>query len=143
MYFDLYINEVYQQSKYETNESAITNLLRKGWTQRPNPPTYNQNTHKVEWDGYQWNTIALTQDELNERIYKSWTTYEFLKRFTHEERMGIISASSTNLVIADFMNLCLSAPTVNNLSQDLINGMNYLVLNNLLTGQRKDEILYD
>ena len=32
----------------------IANLLRKGWTLRPDPPEHNPATHAVRWGGTQW-----------------------------------------------------------------------------------------
>jgi len=37
----------------------IANLLRKGWTLRPDPPAYNPATHTVAWDGAQWVVTAI------------------------------------------------------------------------------------
>ena len=37
----------------------IANLLRKGWTLRPDPPAYDPATHTASWDGAQWVVTAL------------------------------------------------------------------------------------
>lgn len=37
----------------------IANLLRKGWTLRPDPPAYDPQTHSAAWDWEQWVVSAL------------------------------------------------------------------------------------
>jgi hypothetical protein len=37
----------------------IANLLRKGWTLRPDPPEHNPATHSASWDGGQWVVSAI------------------------------------------------------------------------------------
>ena len=37
----------------------IVNLLRKGWTQRPEPPAHDPQTQTVRWDGAQWVVEAI------------------------------------------------------------------------------------
>ena len=37
----------------------ISTLVRKGWTARPDVPTYDPATHQVQWDGAQWVVSAI------------------------------------------------------------------------------------
>jgi hypothetical protein len=71
----------------------------------------------------------------------SWTAYEFLNRFTYQERAAYRSAASTDDLVADFMSLAQAAQEVVNTDPMTVAGMNYLVTIGLLTEQRKNEIL--
>lgn len=43
------------QSPVATDDAErIANLLRKGWTLRPEPPEHDRATQTVRWDGAQW-----------------------------------------------------------------------------------------
>lgn len=46
----------------------IANLLRKGWTLRPDPPVHNPATHQVAWDGVQWVVSALPPPPVPESV---------------------------------------------------------------------------
>lgn len=48
------------QSPVSTDDpERIANLLRKGWTLRPDPPAYDPATHSCAWDGAQWVVTAI------------------------------------------------------------------------------------
>jgi len=72
---------------------------------------------------------------------QSWTAYQFLLRFTAEERAAFRAAALTDPMVADFQQLAQAAQEVINNDPMTIAGMNYLVSVNLLTEQRKNEIL--
>jgi hypothetical protein len=72
---------------------------------------------------------------------QSWTAYQFLLRFTTEERAAFRAAALTDPMVADFQQLAQAAQEVINNDSMTIAGMNYLVSVNLLTEQRKNEIL--
>lgn len=74
------------------------------------------------------------------KIY-SWTAYQFLLRFTAEERAAFRAASLTDPNVADFQQLAQAAQEVISNDPMTVAGMNYLVSVNLLTEQRKNEIL--
>jgi hypothetical protein len=46
----------------------IANLLRKGWTLRPDPPDHNPATHAASWDGGQWVVAAIPFSEIQAQI---------------------------------------------------------------------------
>ena len=71
----------------------------------------------------------------------SWTSYQFLLRFTSDERAAFRAAALTDPMVADFQQLAQAAQEVINNDPMTIAGMNYLVSVNLLTEQRKNEIL--
>ena len=70
-----------------------------------------------------------------------WTSYEFLKRFTWQERSAIRIAGFDDDAVADFLTLCTAAQEV--VADDPVTqaGMDYLVSLNLLTPARRAEIL--
>lgn len=70
-----------------------------------------------------------------------WTSYEFLKRFTWQERSAIRIAGLDDDAVADFLTLCTAAQEV--VGDDPVTqaGMDYLVSLNLLTPARRAEIL--
>ena len=71
----------------------------------------------------------------------SWTAYQFLNRFTYQERAAYRSAASTDDLVADFMGLAQAAQEIVNDDPMTVAGMNYLVTIGVLTEQRKNEIL--
>lgn len=71
----------------------------------------------------------------------SWTAYQFLLRFTAEERAAFRAAALTDPNVADFQQLAQAAQEVISNDPMTIAGMNYLVSVGLLTEARKNEIL--
>lgn len=84
-----------------------------------------------------WTVRNKTADELR----KTWTAYEFLLRFTPQERSAYRQAAQTNDIVADFMSLAQAAQEIISDDPITIQGMDYLVSIGLLTQQRRDEIL--
>ena len=84
-----------------------------------------------------WTVRNKTVDELR----KSWTAYQFLLRFTAQERTAYRTAAQTDELVADFLNLATAAQEIINDDPMTVAGMNYLVSAGLLTEQRKNEIL--
>lgn len=70
-----------------------------------------------------------------------WTAYEFLQRFTWQERSAIRMASVDDAAVADFLTLCTAAQVVVSDDPMTVAGMDYLVSLNLLTPARRAEIL--
>lgn len=71
----------------------------------------------------------------------AYTSYEFLQRFTAEERALFRAAAQTDQLVADFVQLAGAAQEILNTDPVTTAGMNYLVLIGLLTEERKIEIL--
>lgn len=46
----------------------IVNLLRKGWTQRPEPPAHDPQTQTVRWDGAQWVVEAIPIEQMQAQV---------------------------------------------------------------------------
>lgn len=74
-------------------------------------------------------------------VQQVWTAYQFLLRFTAEERAAFRAAALTDANVADFQQLAQAAQEVISNDPMTVAGMNYLVSVNLLTEQRKNEIL--
>jgi len=74
-------------------------------------------------------------------ITRIYTSYQFLTRFTQEERMAYRQAALTDPLVADFEELASAAHEIETTHPMTIAGMNYLVSVGILTEQRKNEIL--
>lgn len=72
---------------------------------------------------------------------KFYTAYQFLLRFTPEERAAFRAAANTDSIVADFQQLAGAAQEVWTDDPMTIAGMGYLVAVGLLTESRKNEIL--
>jgi hypothetical protein len=72
---------------------------------------------------------------------RQWTAYQFLLRFTAEERAAFRAASLTNANVADFQQLAQAAQEIISDDPMTVAGMDYLVSQGLLTQARRDEIL--
>jgi hypothetical protein len=72
---------------------------------------------------------------------QSWTAYQFLLRFTAEERAAFRAAAITDPNVADFQQLAQAAQEVVSDDPMTVSGMAYLVSVGLLTSARRDEIL--
>jgi len=74
-------------------------------------------------------------------VEKIYTAYQFLLRFTAEERAAGRAAAVNDPIIADFQELAVAAHEISNTNPGTISGMNYLVSVGIITEQRKQEIL--
>lgn len=70
-----------------------------------------------------------------------WTAYQFLLRFTEAELTAIRTAAATDPVTWRFLTLATAAQEIDSADPTTIGGMDYLVSQNLLTAERKAEIL--
>ena len=70
-----------------------------------------------------------------------WTSYQFLLRFTAEERASFRAAAQTDPIVADFQMLATAAQEVVADDPNTVAGMGYLVAVGLLTPERRDEVL--
>ena len=87
------------------------------------------------------NQIWTVRNKTTDELRKSWTAYEFLLRFTSQERAAYRNAAKTDDNVADFMGLAQAAQEIVNDDPMTILGMNYLVSIGVITEQRKNEIL--
>lgn len=130
-------------------QSLVTNGNPKAASYRPvftDPvPPYNQSTQAVDEKftvatdqvTRGWTVRAKTPDELR----KTWTSYEFLQRFTTQERRLVWNRANNDDDVAEFLMLAQSAQEVVSDDPATIAGMALLVSKNILTPARKDAIL--
>lgn len=112
---------------------------------RQDVPQFDPKTHAVDQVAtvyamsvvFSWQVRPKTSDELR----KTWTSYEFLMRFTSSERKRIWNRAKTDDDIADFLMLAQSANEVLSDDPATIAGMSILVGKNIISSTRKDEIL--
>lgn len=109
------------------------------------PPPVVENTEVAEFT-YVINDTTVNQvwtirNKTTEELRTSWTAYQFLLRFTANERAAFRAAALTDPNVADFQQLAQAAQEVINDDPMTIAGMNYLVSVGLLTEARKNEIL--
>lgn len=71
----------------------------------------------------------------------TFTAYEFLLRFTTQERSAYRNAAKTDDIVADFHELATAAQEIQTDNPMTVQGMDYLVSIGILTEQRKNEIL--
>jgi len=74
-------------------------------------------------------------------VQKIWTSYEFLNRFTAEERATIREAAVLDGGVADFLMLAQAAQDIVSDDPVTIGGMDYLVSLTIITPARRAEIL--
>ena len=90
-------------TKTDSTTFTDSDLASAGITTAADPPTYDINTHKLDWNSEitEWQLIELTQDELNEITNQKWVTIrtqrdklllsgdQRILRYQSEERAGI------------------------------------------------------
>jgi hypothetical protein len=104
----------------------------------------------VQWDGKE-STRAAACDEVCSISWNytmeavpapvRYTSYEFLLKFTPQERANFRAAAITDPIVADFQQLATAAQQIISDDPNTVAGMNYLVLVGLLTEERKNQIL--
>jgi hypothetical protein len=103
----------------------------------------------VTWDGTEETRAAAC--DVVQSIYWNYvhpesfpaiyTAYQFMLRFTAEERAAFRTAALTDANVADFQQLAQSAQEIRTDDPTTIAGMDYLVSQGLLTQARRDEIM--
>lgn len=84
-----------------------------------------------------WAVRPLTADERR----KTWTSFEFLNRFTPLERASIRTGSVSDAALADFLMMSQAAQEIVSDDPMTAAGMDYLVSLGILTPARRAEIL--
>lgn len=77
----------------------------------------------------------------NSVLPKTYTAYEFLKRFTPQERAGIRNMAQTDDIVSDFLMFAEFAQEIRTDDVMTIQGMDYLVFVGVLSDERKNEIM--
>lgn len=100
----------------------------------------------VEWPAYPLIDYdhVVVEDPVVETVApkRIWEPpFEFMRRFTNEERVQIRLAAKADIVIEDFLDLCKTAPSIHSDDPDLQAAMQYFVALGLITEERRETIL--
>lgn len=85
--------------------------------------------------------LYILRNKTAEELRKIWTAYEFLTRFTQEERATLRSAAATDSLVADFSQLLGAAQEVISDDPVTIQAMDYLVYAGYITNERRSAIM--
>lgn len=85
--------------------------------------------------------LYILRNKTPEEMRKVWTAYEFLTRFTQQERATLRAASATDALVADFSQLLGAAQEVISDDAVTIQAMDYLVYAGYITNDRRSEIM--
>jgi hypothetical protein len=113
-----------------------------GFVVRPDPPSHDSATqHPAEWVDGEWVIRDKTPEELAAEARKVWSnSASFWAEFTNAEKLDII-ASTTNGIILLREELRLWIGEVWSDDSRVQDGLNGLVSTNILTEERKTQIL--
>jgi len=94
-----------------------------------------------DWQVYQeWLQAGNVPDEPEQPpVFSNLDFINFMKLFTPEEETAFVN--STNTKIKLFLMRLVSMSNINTQSAEIIDGLSYLVIDNILTEKRKQEIL--
>lgn len=61
-------------SSTRTDSSVFTaeEISMAGYVAVSTAPTYNNRTHKISWDGFDWNVVGLTTSEISSQLEHQW-----------------------------------------------------------------------
>lgn len=85
--------------------------------------------------------LYIVRNKTPDELRKVWTAYEFLTRFTQQERSALRTASQTDDLVADFSQLLTAAQEVISDDPVTVQAMDYLVYAGYITNDRKNQIL--
>ena len=85
--------------------------------------------------------LYIVRNKTPDELRKVWTAYEFLTRFTQQERSALRTASETDDLVADFSQLLTAAQEVISDDPVTVQAMDYLVYAGYITNDRKNQIL--
>lgn len=85
--------------------------------------------------------LYIVRNKTPDELRKVWTAYEFLTRFTQQERSALRTASQTDDLVADFSQLLTAAQEVISDDPVTVQAMDYLVYAGYITNERKNQIL--
>lgn len=85
--------------------------------------------------------LYILRNKTAEELRKVWTAYEFLTRFTQQERATLRSAAATDPLVADFSQLLGAAQEVVSDDPVTMQAMDYLVYAGYITNERRSVIM--
>ena len=90
------------------------------------------------WDGVNFIPPEITVPDITKSIL---TKYEFLTKFTIEERIGIYTAELSNPLIRMWLDIFRISDNIDLSNADTISGVGILAVNGFITKKRATEIL--
>ena len=112
-------------AEYEADEPVLPNVFDPGYS---GPAFVTREAEGSEVLNYAANNVE-------------YDTFDFLRRFTSEERITIRTAAKTNAVLEDFMALLEMSQHVQSTDPDTVAGMQLLEAAGLLGPGRAQQIL--
>jgi hypothetical protein len=85
--------------------------------------------------------LYVLRNKTPEEMRKVWTAYEFLTRFTQQERATLRAAAATDPLVADFSQLLGAAQEIVSDDPVTIQAMDYLVYAGYITNDRRSVIM--
>ncbi len=85
--------------------------------------------------------LYVLRNKTPDELRQTWTAYEFLLRFTQQERADLRAASQIDTLVADFSQLLGAAQEVISDDPVTIQAMDYLVYAGYITNDRRNEIM--
>ncbi len=85
--------------------------------------------------------LYILRNKTPDELRKIWTAYEFLTRFTQQERATLRAAGQTDPLVADFSQLLGAAQEVISDDPVTIQAMDYLVYAGYITNERRSVIM--
>jgi hypothetical protein len=85
--------------------------------------------------------LYILRNKTPDELRQIWTAYEFLTRFTQQERANLREAAKTDPLVADFSQLLGAAQEVISDDPVTLQAMDYLVYAGYITNQRRSEIM--
>lgn len=89
---------------------------------------------------YKWDPTTLSFI-CKSNISRQLTVYQFLNRFTAQERITIKTVAATNAALSDYMDMLNSSSFVDPDCPEVYGGLYFLALNGLISQDRIPEIL--
>lgn len=110
-----------------TDSSTFTNaeLVNAGITTTTSPPTYDSNTHKLSWNGSDWQIDELNSGELKEKNIVKWEEVreernkilsdcdKLVLKYQSEVRLGITTTTDTITKLDIYMQALREIPQNN------------------------------
>ena len=94
-------------TRTDSSTFTVDELTDAGYVEVSAAPEYNDRTHKLSWDGSDWQLTELTTSQINSMISSEWNTVREerddrindiewkLMRYHSEVRLGVTTTSDT------------------------------------------------
>lgn len=123
------------------NNGKVIGVREGDWSGKPGYVLLNAGEKVIQGMGFDASKSPRFFLQRPTQPAPKWTAFQFLLRFTEQEREVFRVAALTDGKVADFMQLCGAASEVEANHPMTVAGMAYLVSAGLLTQARADEVL--